>query len=411
MKSCVFRRFFYGRYRGRFRVENAGRRRFNAGMKKAKNIWYSEKAGEKRPFRFEKMVCGRRISRKFATLAQAREFGARLAAEIATQGVESIGVSAEDRALLRKAKEICGNYDVIEALKWWKTHFRANPGGEKRVSDVWLEFLGWLEKTDRSAGHIRNVKATGKRFCAAFGEENLFSVSAARIVEWLLGLGVSPKTQRNFRGDVAGFFSFAKNVKGYISETPDVDARALSRLAKASVEILNAGDAEAVLRDVEAREPEFLPYYALRLFAGLRASEAGKMRWEWIDFERRTILVPARDADGNRVCKTGDDWLLLPEIIPETVFAWLGTAREREGSVPAPNHTRREALSRRHALPRNALRHTFATMHLALTRDEGKTCLATRHTNIGTFRAHYRGVNQTAAEAAVFWGLRPKSDA
>ncbi|MGN0861225.1 MAG: tyrosine-type recombinase/integrase [Candidatus Spyradosoma sp.] len=379
-------------------------------MKKAKNIWFSEKAGEKRPFRFEKMVCGRRISRKFATLAQAREFGARLAAEIATQGVEGIGVSAEDRALLRKAKAICGNHDVLEALKWWKRHFHANPGGEKAVSDVWFEFLEWLEKTERSAGHIRNVKATGKRFCAAFGVEALCSVTASRIVEWLLGLGVSPKTQRNFRGDIRGFFSFAKNVKGYIAEIPDVDARVLTRLKKSQTEILNAREAEAVLRDVEAREPEFLPYYALRLFAGLRASEAGKMRGEWIDFGKRTILVPGFFG-GERVCKTGEDWLLLPEIIPETVFAWLAPAKKASGAVPVPNHTRREAVSRRFSVPRNALRHTFATMHLALTRDEGKTCLATRHTNIGTFRAHYRGVNQTAAEAAAFWALRPRARA
>lgn len=377
-------------------------------MKKVKNIWVSGNPKEKRPFRFEKTVKGKRISRKFATLAQAREFSARLAAEIATQGAESVGVSAEDRALLRRAKEICGKYDVIEALEWWKKHFHANPGAEKPVADVWFEFLEWLEKTERSEGHIRNVKAVGKRFCGAFGAEPICAVSAARIVEWLLSLGVSPKTQRNFRGDIRGFFAFAKNVKGYIAETPDVDARVLSRLRKAPVEILSAAESEAILRGIEKTEPRFLPYYALRLFAGLRASEAGKMRWEWIDFERRTILVPGF-ADGERICKTGADWLLLPEIIPETVFAWLKTAKNRSGCIPVPNHTRREALSRKFAIPRNALRHTFATMHLALTRDEGKTCLATRHTNLGTFRAHYRGVNQTAAEAAAFWALRPRS--
>ena len=403
----VFTRFFYGHRRGQISLKMQVVRISIGIMKKVKNIWVSENPNEKRPFRFEKMVKGKRISRKFATLAQARDFAARLAAEIATQGVESIGVPAEDRAILRKAKAICGNYDIIEALEWWKKHFHANPGGEKPISDVWFEFLEWLEKTERSEGHIRNVKAAGKRFCADFGNEPICSVSAAKIVEWLLNLGVSPKTQRNLRGDICGFFSFAKNVKGYIAEIPDVDARVLSRLKKSPVEILSAAESEAILRGIESAEPEFLPYYALRLFAGLRASEAGKMRWEWIDFEKKTILVPGF-FEGERICKTGEDWLLLPDIIPETVFSWLRTAKNRCGSVPAPNHTRRENLSRKFAIPRNALRHTFATMHLALTRDEGKTCLATRHTNIGTFRSHYRGVNQTAGEARAFWALRPK---
>lgn len=375
-------------------------------MKKMKNIWVSKREGDKRPFRFEKTVKGKRFSRKFATLAQARDFAARLASEIATQGVESIGVSAEDRAILRKAKSICGNHDIIEALEWWKKHFHANPGGEKPVADVWFEFLEWLEKTERSEGHIRNVKATGKRFCSAFGGDAICSVNSARIVDWLLNLGVSPKTQRNLRGDIRGFFSFAKNVKGYIAETPDVDARVLTRLKKTSVEILRVGEVETILRGLEAESPEFVPYYALRIFAGLRASEAGKMRWEWIDLKKKTILVPGF-ADGERVCKTGEDWLLFPDIIPETVFSWLSAAKNRAGAVPVPNHTRREAVSKKYAIPRNAFRHTFATMHLALTRDEGKTCLATRHTNLGTFRAHYRGVNQTAEEAAAFWALRP----
>lgn len=405
---------FYGRFSGQFCLNPQMLHDSINFVKKTKNIWFSEKPEEKRPFRFEKMVRGRRISRKFATLAQAREFAARVADEIATQGVESIGVSAEDRALLRTAKAICGKHDVIEALKWWKKHFHTNPGGEKPVADVWFEFLEWLEKSGRSAGHIRNVKAAGKRFCGAFGGEALCSVTAAKIVEWLLSLGVSPKTQRNFRGDICSFFSFAKNVKGYIAEIPDVDARALTRLKKSPVEILTAEKSEILLRGIESESPEFLPYYALRLFAGLRASEAEKMRWEWIDFAKRSILVPGF-FDGKRVCKTGEDWLLLPEIIPETVFAWLaaarGTAKKALGAIPVPGHTRQETVSRKFSIPRNALRHTFATMHLALTRDEGKTCLATRHTNLGTFRSHYRGVNQTAEEAAAFWALRPRSSA
>lgn len=376
-------------------------------MKKAKNIWVSENPKEKRPFRFEKTVKGKRISRKFATMAQARDFSARLAAEIATQGAESVGVSAEDRALLRKAKAICGDFGVLEALEWWKKHFFANPGGDRRVSAVWFEFLEWLEQTGRSAGHIRNVKAAGKRFCAAFGDEPLLSVSAAKIVAWLLGLGVSPKTQRNLRGEVRSFFSFAKNVKGYIAEIPEVDARALARLTKSPVNILDAAESAALMRGIERTEPRFLPYYALRLFAGLRASEAARMRWEWIDCAKKTIRVPGF-ADGERICKTGDDWLLIaPDIIPDAVFAWLAPAQKPAGPVPAPNHRRRNAAAQKYALGRNALRHTFATMHLALTRDEGKTCLATRHTNLGTFRSHYRGVNQTASEAAAFWALRP----
>ena len=55
------------------------------------------------------------------------------------------------------------------------------------------------------------------------------------------------------------------------------------------------------MRFIEQSYPTLVPHYALRLFAGLRTSEARKMRWEWIDFEKRTILVPAGDDDFFRV--------------------------------------------------------------------------------------------------------------
>ena len=58
----------------------------------------------------------------------------------------------------------------------------------------------------------------------------------------------------------------------------------------------------------------------------------------------------------------------------------------------------------------NVLRHTFATMLASWNHDDGKTILATRHTNTQTLRRHYKGVNQTIEEARAFFALRPRGN-
>ena len=58
----------------------------------------------------------------------------------------------------------------------------------------------------------------------------------------------------------------------------------------------------------------------------------------------------------------------------------------------------------------NVLRHTFATMLASWNHDDGKTILATRHTNTQTLRRHYKGVNQTREDAEKFFARRPLGD-
>jgi len=55
----------------------------------------------------------------------------------------------------------------------------------------------------------------------------------------------------------------------------------------------------------------------------------------------------------------------------------------------------------------NVLRHTFATMLSSWNMDDGKTILATRHTNTRTLFMHYKGVNQPREDAEKFFALRP----
>jgi integrase len=56
--------------------------------------------------------------------------------------------------------------------------------------------------------------------------------------------------------------------------------------------------------------------------------------------------------------------------------------------------------------PRNALRHTFASCHLAHFQNAGKTALQLGHTESRTLFAHYRELVKSR-DAATFWNIFP----
>lgn len=151
---------------------------------------------------------------------------------------------------------------------------------------------------------------------------------------------------------------------------------------------------------------------ALGFFAGLRPSEIARergkepLRWEYIDRVAKTIRVPSS------VAKTGH-----PRII-ETAFPvlweWLADA-PKEGVVCDIFTTAMSRAFQKAAgyepgeWPRDGIRHTFATYHVALYQDLTKTATAMGHeSNLTMLHRHYRGLT-TKADAEKFAALSPQS--
>lgn len=371
-----------------------------------KNVYHFP--NQARPWVFRKTVKGKLTHRCFKSKKLAEDFARDFLSKQSKKGSEAMFFDRADKELLDKIREICGDVNPLDAVKWWKANWNPKMKDGTTVEKAFGEFIEWLESSGRSRGHIRNVSATGARFCEAFGERTPSSILADEIVGWLLALPISPKSKKNVRGDISSFFLWCKSAKGLISVVPEVDARLLPRVEKASVDVWTVDEAEAALRRIEREFPECVPYFALRFFAGLRESEARQMRWEWINFEERTILVPGS------ICKTGDDWLILPNLLPDnakTVFAWLTPFRRDSGPLDVPGKSRGETL-RKQLLngKKNVIRHTFATMLASYNLDDGKTIWVTRHTNVQTLRNHYKGVNQPQSAVKRYFDLMPMNE-
>ncbi len=370
-------------------------------MKIGKNIYYYE--GRKRQkYSFEKSIEGRRISRRFERRQDAEEFAKKFNLALYEHGSKSVIIDPEEREKLKEIKKLCGGFDPVDAVKFWRQHHTEDLVNAPDLETCFGEFFTWLEKSGRSEAHIRSLKTTRKHFLGRFHGRRLESIRKQDLLDWILSeKDLSPRSKKNLWTNTHNFLSWCQNAKNWLLNVPKIDDRLLPKETKKPVTIWTADETEQAFRWLEKNAPECVPYFALRAFAGLRTLEARRMRWEWIDFKNHRITVPAE------ICKTRDAWVILPEFCPRTVFAWLAPWRKHEGQMHVPCGKLQSRIT--NALPwkPNVLRHTFATMHVAFYHDEGKTILATRHTNITTLRANYRGVNQTSADAKKYFALRP----
>lgn len=351
------------------------------------------------------MVKGRRTVRKFKRKEDAEAFKRSFFSLLDQHGKSSFVFARSDKQEYAQAKELAEGENLIAIVKFWRSRrkIRIAPKDVPLLGGAIESFIKSIQET-RSPAHFRHVKHSLGRFVEFLGAEKpLNAISERDLAEWVSGMTqrLSPKSVRGIYCDAANFLSWCKDLKRWIIEQPIVPERALPRINRTSVKIWTPEEAERAMEFIKTKYPRFLPFYALRLFAGLRRSEAEKMRWEWIDFENKQIRVPAE------ICKTRDDWLLLPDFLPETVFVWLAPYASKTGLICSPNSERERFIGSKISWQKNVLRHTFATMHVAYYQNEGKTVLATRHTNTATLRTHYRGVNQTHENAVRFFSLRP----
>jgi integrase len=99
----------------------------------------------------------------------------------------------------------------------------------------------------------------------------------------------------------------------------------------------------------------------------------------------------------------------LVRMMPN-LAAWLEPYRDHHGPIVLPNHYRQMVQDRRRAgittWPSNALRHSYASYHLAAFRDAPALSLELGHVRPQTVFAHYREVVRPS-EAEKFWKIVP----
>lgn len=171
------------------------------------------------------------------------------------------------------------------------------------------------------------------------------------------------------------------------------------------------------------------PALALMAFAGIRKKTTEKMRWDWIDFERKTIHIPAHVSKVRAQLIETAPPVLWEWIRPDDAAAALQRHRRREGdptlaSAPICHAQLRDqvtacaAASGVPSWPHSALRHTFITYHYAAFKDAEATRAISGHDeDARTLEERYRGIDTrrsshtylaTAHRAATYLSLTPQ---
>lgn len=144
-----------------------------------------------------------------------------------------------------------------------------------------------------------------------------------------------------------------------------------------------------------------MPFVAIGAFAGLRRAELERLDWREIDLEARLIQVTAQNAKSAR--------RRFVKIQPN-LAQWLAPYEQPRGNVAPLDYRKLLDAARESAAikdwPQNALRHGFASYHLAHFKDAAALALELGHTSNNLVFQHYREVVKPN-EAKRYWNLVP----
>ena len=213
---------------------------------------------------------------------------------------------------------------------------------------------------------------------------------------WLRGLPVAAPTRNNFRRVLVTAFNFAVE-HGYASTNP-AEKAAKAKQIETSVGILTVTQTAKLL---ESANTDILPSISIGAFAGLRRAEIERLEWSDVNLSSGYIVVRASKAKSAR--------RRLIKIQPN-LRAWLTPHMKLSGKVPPPNFSVRmdEARSAAeiHEWPQNALRHSFASYHLAHFSNAAELALEMGHTNADLIFSSYRELVEPAT-AKNYWKIMP----
>ena len=351
----------------------------------------------------------KRHTRYFVHKKDAQSFAGEKQIELLNEGRKHGELSEEERRAVIDAREIAegmekegfADFSLRAAIEHYARHLRTLRTSEtiERASE---EFLEVREAEGKSATHVADLRHRVNRFKRAFRGRIVAAVSPQEAGAWVLGLKCSSQTRANYRRAVHNFFAFCVS-RNYMPSNP-LAGVARIKVTRGEAGILTVGQAERLLA---ACPDEILPSVAIGLFAGLRAAEIARLEWREVDIDRRHIEVKAAKT------KTAQRRLVT---ISANLAIWLAPHRKIAGPVRPPSITYRRKFSvaletaKIEQWPHNALRHSFASYHLAHHQDAAKTALELGHMESATLFRHYREL-VTPEAAKALWQILPKRTA
>ncbi len=344
---------------------------------------------------------GKRARRFFETKKEAETFTQQKSVALMNQGREGAEFSSSLRVMALECADLLQPFG--KTLREATDHFLESLRASARsctAAELVAELLATKQADGASRRYLDDLKSRLGRFAADFDGQLVSTITGAQIDDWLRALRLSPTTRNNFRRVVVVMFNFAVQ-RGYAVRNP-AESTAKAKVIDETPGILTV---EETARLLESAATEILPFLAIGCFAGLRPAELSRLEWENVDLEAGLIEVTAAKS------KTARRRFVR---IQPNLAEWLAPFRAHKGLVGCPNLRKLMEAARGAAgveeWPANALRHGFASYHLAHFADSAALALEMGHTDSGMIFEHYRQLVKPK-EAARYWQLRPSAAA
>lgn len=361
---------------------------------------------------------GKRLRLSLGDLNAAKTEAAAKAAQLARGDVDAVQLTGRDRLTYGRAldavkpfgapldvaaieyaeaKKLLGGHSLIEAARIYMRHHGQGIAA-KPVPEATIDFRQSKADAGRSELYLKDIAYRLRLFAKAF-HCDVRQLAPQDVSDFLAALRLSPRSFNNHVLLLRTFFRFCQ-VRGWLSHDTDllggVERR---RNATRDIQILSVAEMRKLLAVAQSRVATCL---AIQGFAGVRTAEL--LRLHWTDVERRPghIEISANKA------KTASR-RLIP--ISENLAAWTAFSPRSDGkiwSVTASEYYEQLARTAKAAgieWKANALRHSFISYRLALTKDIAATALEAGNSSSMIFR-HYREL-ATEAEAAEWFGILP----
>jgi len=320
----------------------------------------------------------------------------------------------------QQAIAIAPEADPVEVFKFWKAEQRKIATlGDRYLQDAAAAYLQSMKRVGRNHSYIGHVRRALADLEAEFGNRLVREFQTEELRDYLFGLPYGPITIKNKRTYFQGAFGWWEQ-QGWLTENPMKRVES-PQIKDKEPEILSVSETRALFRANEKIDPEICGLLALGAFAGMRSSAIARIDYAEIDFKQGGILTPAEKTKKKR-----RQWI---EDLPENLWAWLkktpagafsmthrqmlhrrAQAFKRAGLLVEADDISRENEKRERngqpildikpkCPPKNALRHSFVTYHVALHRNPGKTALIVSHRDQDCLYRHYLGIaNQKDAK-------------
>jgi len=294
---------------------------------------------------------------------------------------------------------------LTEAVDFFFKHAKPD-AGERTVEAVVDELVQVWRKRGCSAAYLQVQSSMLGLFKKAMVERKIHTVMSLDIEKWIEGhADWQPRTRLNYQRSLSTLWEYAMRKK-YATHNP-LESLDDPILKNEPPGILTVEKATALLKAAQTkREGEMLATVAIGLFAGLRPAEIERLSWSEIDLAARLIEVTAKKAKTRQRRHV---------TISDNLFAWLKTVKTRAGNVAPPGKVHEKIVPLAKGIgvdpwPHDALRHSFASYHLAKHRDAARTALELGHGNQDMLFRNYRELVKPA-QAEAYWNILPSSAA